>query len=189
MKLIDALKNVDKSQPCDAEMSDFAYELGLNDGWSTKFGQRVKQYYLIKWMCTDTWAGVCAYFFDDELVAMSTQMARKSDTNISFVSKEAAEKIRNFILEILKEEEGEPTYNIINPDEEVGISHTVAYSNELLDKEGYVDGMPCKVVDTFRKDYLSRKVLVQFENNGRTVVVPTSNFKIPLNLEDKAWAE
>jgi hypothetical protein len=189
MKLIDALRNVDKSQPYDAQMSDFVYEFGLNDGWSDKFGQRVKQYYLIKWMCSDTWVGVCAYFFDDELVAMSEQMARKGDTNISFVSKEAAEKIKAFIVAILAEEEGEPTYNIINPDEEVRISYTVAYSNELLDKEGYVDGMPCKVVDTFRKDYLSKKVMVQFENNGKTAVVPTSNFKILLNLEDNAWAE
>jgi hypothetical protein len=58
-----------------------------------------------KWLCTDTWVGSHAYFLDGVLVAAGFQPARKSYMRISFVSTEAATKLREFILSMVPNEE------------------------------------------------------------------------------------
>jgi hypothetical protein len=101
MKLIDAITNVDRSNENTdwANLSDFSNELGLSVyGFEPEFESRVKKHWLFKWLCTDTHVGLAVYYFDDEPLAVSFQPARKSDEEIKFVSKEIANKLRDFIL-------------------------------------------------------------------------------------------
>lgn len=69
------------------------------------FGQRVTTADLITWLCTDTQVGLYAYYFDDELVVISYQSARKSDLNLFWVSAELREKMREFVLSLYTSEQ------------------------------------------------------------------------------------
>ena len=58
MNIIDAINQVDKSTPHDVDFEDLCQELGIS--WQeipNDFYDRVKCYYLVKWICTDTWLG------------------------------------------------------------------------------------------------------------------------------------
>ncbi|MGZ3922003.1 MAG: hypothetical protein ACXVC7_17005 [Bacteroidia bacterium] len=184
MKLIDALKQVDKSEKNSTtpDFQDFCDELGIQDysGWNEKFNERVKGYYVQKWLCTDTWVGLIAYYFDGELVAGSFQSARKSDTNYEFVSKELAYKVINFIISIIEQEE--PNFNIIDENEEIEDTYSLDFGGQILIKSGFYDDLPCKVVKMVEDKYhLYEQIEVKFED-GSNKVIATNNFKIPLSL-------
>jgi len=190
MKILDAIKNVDKSynNETEADFSDFCRELGIVDGigYYTEFAERVRGYYLIKWICTDTWVGTIVYFLDNEPIAVSTQNARKSDTNYAFVSKEAANKMRDFILSIIDKEENE--VGVLDPEIEIDDFYYVCYSSQLLVNEGYVEGRHCEVVDKFKYGYISKQVKVVFDD-GEERIVPVNLFKIPLHLRKENVSE
>lgn len=183
MKLIDAINNVDRSisNSFDASYEEFCQELNIHDfGWNDEFGKRVIGYYLIKWICTDTWVGSCVYYFDGKPVAVSSQSARKSSTNYLFVSEEAANRVRDFILSLQRQDALD--VSLIDPNEEIEDTYDVHFSGQLLTKDGFVNGEPCKVINTFRENYTSQKVEVQFRD-GRKLVTPVRNFKIPLSVK------
>lgn len=183
MKLIDAIKRVDRSKgnSLDPDYLEFCEELGITDytGWNSEFCKRVQGYYLIKWLCTDTYVGLVAYYLDDEPVAVSMQNARKSDTNYEFINKEAAEKVRIFLLSLQEEET--PTFSLMDSDEDIEETYTVEFTGQLLTSEGFVGGKPCKIVDNFKKDYVARKAIVEFED-GTTQTINIKDFHIPLAL-------
>jgi len=86
-----------------AEPSDFARALDIFDTeYSDEFSKRVKKFYVVgaNWICTDTRVGLAVYLFDDMPVAVSAQPARKSDETVEFVSREAAMKMREYILSL-----------------------------------------------------------------------------------------
>ena len=78
------------------------FDLSLCDGVFdyTGFSNRVYTAPLIGWRCTDTEVGVYAYYLDDELIALSFQEARKSDTHLVWVNAELREVMREFILSL-----------------------------------------------------------------------------------------
>lgn len=72
------------------------------ESWSkwneeNKERQRLKGYWIVRWLCTDTHVGEMAYFLDDELVFTCEQSARKNDASIYFVDQAAYEKVKAFI--------------------------------------------------------------------------------------------
>lgn len=104
MKLKDIIQNLDMSeqnQAPDVDIQRVALALGLGyaDGWHD-FQERVKKYWVSSWMCTDTRVGLAVYVMDGEPVAISGQVARKSDEHFEFFSVEAGIKMRNFILSL-----------------------------------------------------------------------------------------
>lgn len=109
MKTIDAARRVTKKDPDDiphfteaiARLFDMQY-LDGNPSWGNWSGDcaerdRLKGYWIHRWMCTDTHVGEMAYFLDDELVLVCAQTARKNDAYIYFVDKEAYEKVKVFM--------------------------------------------------------------------------------------------
>jgi hypothetical protein len=67
------------------------------------FSEHMKIVNIKNWMCTDTLVGFFAYFFDYELVCISFQPYRKSNMELHWVSKEAANKVKKFMLAIMPE--------------------------------------------------------------------------------------
>jgi hypothetical protein len=184
MKLIDAVHKVDQSDnnSTTPDYTEFCEELGITDysGWNSEFVEHVKGYYLVKWLCTDTWVGVVAWFMDGEPVAVSYQPARKSDTEYQFISDEAAKKVKDYILSIMEVEKSHHT--ILPLDTEIDDLYNVDYTNQLLVHEGFVDGLPCKVQrSNVRYHYPETKVTVEFED-GTIREVPISEFKIPIHI-------
>ncbi len=86
---------------------------------------------------------------DGEPLATSIQNARKSDKDIRFVSRDAAEKVRNFIVSLQEIEE--PGVQIVDLEQEMGATMTVKYSGHLLDDRGYYMGQPVQVARQYHR--------------------------------------
>lgn len=189
MKLRELIAKVDRSAKNEdhANIDAFCQALDINEwlGWNKDFDERVKGYALTQWLCTDTHVGMNVYFMDDEPIAVSTQSARKSDVYLRFVSEEAALKVRDFILSLVKEDEKfYPTVAAL--DDEYGDSYTVRYHSELLTDVGLYDGQQVKVQQR-KMDYNEpsvewSKVDVMLED-GTIERIHLSDFKIPYHLE------
>jgi hypothetical protein len=177
MKLIDALLNVDKSQSDYVNDEDLFESFGIPYHWDSNVADQLKAYYVIRWCCTDTWVGLRAIYLDDELVGMSTQSARKSNESFKWLSKEAANKVR----QLIQPDPAEP--DLIDLDEEIQPFYTVAYSSQIIDDEGFYQGRPVKVVrKNNRLDrYAETSVLVTDGQDEFDIL--TVDFKIPLRTK------
>jgi hypothetical protein len=190
MKLKDAIRlvNKEKNNSTEADVDDFARAVNADVyiGWSDKWNERVKGYWLVRWLCTDTWVGRRVYFFDGEPVATSYQSARKNDEYIEFVNNEAAEKIRSFIFELQGEEE-KPTYNILDANEEIEEFYNFDLTDYFLEDYGFVDGQAVKIIKQryFENDDDKRWVCyhakVKFEG-GEERVVKAEEIHFPLRV-------
>ncbi len=151
MKLKDAIRLVDKGEEnsTHADIDDFARAVDADTsiGWSEEWNSRVKGYWLIRWMCTDTWVGKRVYFLDDKPVAVSMQTARKSDEYIEFLDKESVELIRKFIFELGSE--GESEVSLADLEEDVEDFYNFDLTDYFLESKAFVDGKPVDI--THRK--------------------------------------
>jgi hypothetical protein len=95
------------------------------------FGQRVTTADLITWLCTDTQVGLYAYYFDDELVVISYQSARRSDLNLFWVSAELREKMREFVLSLYTSEQNSDGFWLIDDEiSDAGIDYFLENKRE-----------------------------------------------------------
>jgi hypothetical protein len=183
MLLRDAIKNVDRS-PKNTETADvehFARIFDINMSWDQRFGERVKEHFIQKWICTDTWVGMKAYYFDGEPVAASYQSARKNDVRLEFLSKEAALKVRDFILTLQIEKE-EPHIPVLDEVEEIGEFYHVRYNGALLDYKGFYKGEEVEVVRTDRTLWNTDRVMIRTTADC-CFEIPLAKFDIPYNVK------
>lgn len=118
MNLREAIAKIDKTNrraQCWTTMEDFSNEFDMHTFYDYgEFEKHMKKYWIHSWNCTDTWVGLAAYFFKEELVAVSYQSARKNDETFEWVSNEAATNVRDFIIELNTPSRD---YKIVNLDE------------------------------------------------------------------------
>ncbi len=95
---------------------------GVYIDWSEEFEDRLTKHFIneASWICTDQRVGIAVYQLDGQVVAVSTQTGRKSDEDISFVSTEAFEKVKTFILSLVRNDEDQP--NLVTMDQYVDSS-------------------------------------------------------------------
>lgn len=178
MKILDALKRVDRSEENStwADTEEFAgcfiNSLPPVYGWFKEFENRVKLYWVVKWLCTDTWVGHSAVYFDNELIGMRSQDARKSDVNISFVSEDAANKLRDFIASFIDKD----NINLLDGESEIDDYYTLDYSSQLLVKEALYKDNPVKIVKTFDA--------YKHMNNGGVVIEHADGTTEEIKMED-----
>lgn len=182
MKLGDMIKKVNRSEEnsTGAYLDEFCEVLGITDyiyGYD-EFSERVKGYYLSKWLCTDSWVGTIVYYMDDEPIAVSVQSARKSDREYAFINEGIAEKVRAFILTLIGNTY--PEISLLDMDEELGETYTVTYSSQLLTGLGFVDGNSCKVIKESNK-ITSKGITVEF-GDGKVQDMDVKDFHIPYNI-------
>lgn len=177
MLVRDAVKNVDRSpeNTHEADIEEFASIFDINISWDERFGKRVKEHYIQKWMCTDTWVGMKAYYMDDEPVAASYQSARKSSVDLQFLSKEAAMKVREFIISLQVEKE-ETNIPILDEVEEIGEFYHVRYNGELLVDKGFYKGEEVTVIPRIKELWNTDRVMIKTKAD--------CCFEIPLKLFD-----
>ncbi len=189
MNIFKAITRVDKSPKnetwCDPD--EFCTEFGLDiyfdkNGYD-KFAERVKGYYLTKWMCTDTWVGHIVYFLDSEPVAISYQPARKSEKCFTFVDSESANKLINFILSLLENNERN-SVEILKHDDEIDDFYSVNFTGQLLTNEGFVDNRHCVIINNFEEDYIAKRAIVKFDD-GEEKEINICDFKIPICIKWK----
>lgn len=188
MKIIETIKRVDRSDKnlVWPDLDEFCEEFGIyRDDYIAKaydkFAERVKGYHLTKWMCTDTWVGLVVYFLDDEPIAISYQTARKSEKRYTFVNSESADKLMNFILSLLKED-NRNLVEILNLDDEIDEFYAVNFTGQLLADEGYVDNRHCVIINKFKEDYITKRAIVKFDD-GEEKEINIYDFKIPICIK------
>lgn len=168
-----------------ADIDDFA-KAAMADvwiGWNKQWNERVKGYWFVRWLCTDTWVGRRVYFLDGEPLAVSHQSARKSDEYIEFVSEEMAQKCRAFIFELYGE--GEPEFSIADLDREFEDTYNFDLSDYFLENKGFVDGEEVEIVErrafpegaTMR--WVSEHSVVRFKD-GSELMVLAEDIHFPL---------
>jgi hypothetical protein len=176
MNFIEALKNVNKSHPHYCDFEDLCNEFNIisDYSYSDEFDNRVKSYFLIEWLCTDSLVGACAIYFDDELIGYYHQFARKADKTYYFISEEKADNLRKFMLSLIEEK---INYEIINENEVISEYYTVEYSDQIITKIGFVNGKRCEVVK--KCNYTELEVIY---DNGVKEKISTKDFLIPINI-------
>ena len=102
------LENFNKTDSSDWASFDGLYEeLDFHESHyydykiSEKVYDRIKKYWQVSWICTDTKVGHSVYTFDDVPFAISSKRYRKSDEKFQFVSYDAANSVRNFLLSLV----------------------------------------------------------------------------------------
>lgn len=188
MKLRELMENVDLSSnnETDGDLETFAQELFSSPpyGWSGVFSDQVKGYYIQKWLCTDTWVGLVAYFWNGEPLAISWKPARKSSKEFRFVSVDVANRLRDFIRELTASNDPDPT--LADLDQDLGETYTVNWASELLVSEAFYEGEKVKIFPAGWTDYSQpsatwKLVDVEFPN-GEVLKVSVENLHIPYHL-------
>jgi hypothetical protein len=136
MLLRDLINSVDKSdkfkdQVCLYTFAEEQLNMSLYN-WVEQ--ERFVAYFVGSWYCTDTFVGYRVYFLDDEPVALSSQLGRKSDENFEWVSLEAYNKVFQFAKTFM--DEPEPNITFCNLDEdlaEIGDGYSIKYNSQLFD--------------------------------------------------------
>lgn len=95
-----------------------------------EWDRRMVEFYLAPWYCTDQWVGMAAILLDGEVVALSMQTARKNDTNYEFISAEGRNKLREFVLTLVPNDEAE--FELVNLDQEMGEGYQIGYASQML---------------------------------------------------------
>jgi hypothetical protein len=144
-EIINSINFDDKRIQTSPDWEKLSSQFGIyNLYWSED--TRLKAYHVKTWLCTDTWVGWVAYFLDSEFVCLSTQNARKSDTEFEFVSKEAHSKLRDYLFSLV--DDGSNEIDILDLDEEVSDKYTIAYNSQILHKTAWYLGEKVKIKKT-----------------------------------------
>lgn len=86
------------------DSNTFALNFGLSVYWDQEFSERVKQYFITSWICTDTRVGLSVYTLDSQIIAVSHKSARKNNENIDFISVEAKSQMFDLLASLLKKD-------------------------------------------------------------------------------------
>lgn len=140
MKLKDILKNLDKSTSNSdwVDLDKLYEEFGICEYGVQDTDKRLTCYWIANHICTDTWVGYRAYFFDDELFACSHQQCRKSSEDFYWV--ESMQKPVKDYLESLREESEDDPRLFVDLEEDFPEQYSVRFTSELLSPEVVFQG-------------------------------------------------
>ena len=128
--MISLLDRSNKKLEDDVSLESIANDFGIYDiGYGVE-NTRLKSYWLRVWYCTDSYVGWKAYYLDDELVCVSSQLGRKCDEVFEYVSTQTATKVRDYLLTLVCPRE--ISVDIINQDEEYHDNYYVEYSSQIM---------------------------------------------------------
>lgn len=188
MKIIDLIKNIDKSDQNKnyVNIHDFAYEqfsLSLDHNVINK---NLKCYWLGRWLCTDSYVGYRVYFLNDEAVGISLQEGRKCSENMYWISKEAAIKTKEYILSLMVEEVEDNDYIICDINEDLGDSFKISFNDQIIDMDkATYKNEKVEIVEFIRKEkyYIDNELKIKLQN-GNVIKVCAEDLDFKYNLKD-----
>jgi len=148
---------------------------------------RLISYYFGNWYCTDSTVGYKVYFFDDKPVAVSSQLGRKSDEEIEWISKECYQLVKEYILSFYLKED---IIQIVDLEQEFDSMLSIDYYCQMFEhhrKNAIYNGESVKIInhkDSFNDSNLKfnpETVKIQYSNN-KTEWVETTELRFPFNL-------
>jgi len=112
--------------------------------------KRLKSYFIKKRYCTDSFVGIRAYFFDDEFIALSSQDGRKSKEDFTFVSKEKAETLKEYLLTLVHKENflDVDFFDDGNLEQEINSTYKIEYSSQILHKQALMNEEVVEIIKT-----------------------------------------
>lgn len=147
MTIKEAIKKIDKSNKkfeAHVDWDDLLSALQINEWGFWTDESDLKAYWIRCWYCTDTYVGIKAYFLKNKFVAISSQYGRKMDEDFEFDSEKAFEKVRKYVLSLIKPEFSIPLLYT----RELGDFYNVDYQSQLIPtfhKEGIYNDKKVKV--------------------------------------------
>lgn len=205
MKLVDAIRNV--THPADpyGRAYDAPIEVMSNVllsqelfQWPESLDRRLRAFPIFHWICTDTLAGMEAYFLDGEPVGCGYRASRKSMLRIRWLSKEHAERVRAVLLEHMDK----PAYDILDPDEDIPDTFSVQFAGQAPTDDGFHQGEPARALVWYDgltgrttrareghshieavagNDPRAEHVLIQVGDSQR--LVPNAEFHMPIRVK------
>ena len=187
MKFIDLLRHVKKGGGAieqSTELYGLMREFGLsnNDFDYSKFydDEKFKEYLVIPRYDSDYYIGLSAVYFDGELVGSSLLHGRKCDTEYSWISLEAFNKVKAYAETLVLEDELKP--DIISAEdleEETAPTFKISFSSCLLTKRGIYQGKECNVQRT--SGFLSKDLIIT-DDEGASRVVDCKDVDLLMNI-------
>jgi hypothetical protein len=174
MKLIEALQNVDKSNPDYYCVTEIAEDLGFStrgQGSQT----RLCGYYLMSWMSNRYLNGKLAIYLDDCVVGMLV-ISELAPTEYKWVSKEALNKLKLYLSSIYEEYEEYNDY--IASEETIEPTYTLSYVYQLTTSSVIYKGKLHTIEAKIKGNYPTPDK-VQLNDVG---IVSIKDINIPLNL-------
>jgi hypothetical protein len=151
MNLIEIAKRIDKSDGNQSwvDTQELGEELGLDVPWKEQ--DRIKSYWIGNWYCTDTYVGWRMYFFDDNPVAVSSQLGRKSNEEFEWFSLQLAKEVKEYLLTLLVDEEESMNISVCDINEEMGNSFKISFNGQILNKDGaMLNGEKVEIIETIK---------------------------------------
>jgi len=189
MKLKDIILNVDKSeQNTDyVDLTELGQDMGLYDvPWVDDENNDLKAYWFVKWLCTDSWVGFRAIFFNDKFVGLSSQKGRKCDIVYEWSSMDTKREVYEYLLS--KTDKSCNEGDILDPDDlEVDwkSGYVVSYGSQLLTRTVYYENELVEIIKTNTDyGYIDKWRFVNIEkSNGETLEVNLIDVTIPFHLK------
>ena len=97
--------------------------------------------HLKQWYCTDTWVGIDVIYLNNSPVAVTNQVGRKMDVNIYFLSEEAKNSVKDYLISLYNNQQDYAEYLTEDDlNEEMGDYFKIEYSSQVLYKTAWLNG-------------------------------------------------
>lgn len=185
MLLKEIIERIDKSEEnrnC-IDLEALAHELDINFGYTDVDDKdlRLTSYFLSPFDDDGFFCGEALYFFDNEFVAISYKASEASDENFRWISKEAANTVRNYLLEI---DNFETRLEFCDLKENHDNSYFISYPDEVIDwNKGRYKGKKFKFIEIIGPLF-NHKVKIR-TSNGAKIVVDISEIEFSYHLVNK----
>ena len=174
MRLCDIAKRIDKSKKNEVEVDvvKICEELGINFyDWIEQ--NRLKSYWIAKWLGTDRIVGYKMYFLDDIPVALSTQCSRSTDEAFKWFDINSANIVKDYLFELIQpiNDLNIVTCNIAS---EIEDSYKIYFNDGVLDwSKGRYKGKSFNFIERIKEtpDYgIDTKIKLEIPEYGEIIV-------------------
>jgi hypothetical protein len=184
MKVKEILEKVQRPAPDDfSDITPILEELEIHGEWLQT--PRIVYRFISSWLCTDTIVGMRVWWLDDDIIAISSQTARKNSHEFYWISKEKRQTTLTFLQTLLAETK-EPGFSLLDPEEELGDGFDVYFTSQLLrDRaKAYLKGEEVEVLFDQKPVLTQTIVEVKHKATGR-LKVKAEELTFPWSLGDE----
>ena len=97
--------------------------------------------HLKKWYCTDRWVGIDVIYLNNHPVAVTKQIGRKWNVNIYFLSEEAKNSVKDYLISLYNNQQDYVDYLTEDDlNEEMGDYFKIEYASQVLYKTAWLNG-------------------------------------------------
>ena len=97
--------------------------------------------HLKQWYCTDTWVGIDVIYLNNIPVAVTNQIGRKCDINIYFLSEEAKNSVKDYLISLYNNQQDCADYLTEDDlNKEMGEYFKIEYASQVLYKTAWLNG-------------------------------------------------